>query len=124
MGRHPSRPFFFVRDGRSNSAKAGRLRATLFPSRRGLLDSLHLHPFASLAGLKHGIGHVICCQSIPKIGSCRRAILKPLHEVSNLMHKAVLVPELEARHPPVSAIGMVAVAHMDAPPAADLALIA
>ena len=58
------------------------------------------------------------------VGRGRLARGQVLQEVGHLVNKGVLVADLQARHPPVLHVGLVAVGDVDRPPAAQLALVA
>ena len=46
-----------------------------------------------------------------------------MEEIRNLMHEAVFITDLQARNPPFTHIGMIAIGDMDAAPAAEAAFV-
>src|SRR5688500_8271998 len=84
---------------------------------------LHFFPFLRAGGLQHGVGDVIGGEAILEVGCAALAAFKTLDELHHRVHEAVLVAELEAGHPPIPAIRMIAVGDVDALPSALLALV-
>src|ERR1051325_4896590 len=87
-------------------------------------SSPHLFPLLRLRRFQHGIAHVLRFQRIPEGGAGWFAFREALKEVGDLMNERVLVTDLQARHPPFAHVGMVAVADVDAAPAAQASFVA
>src|SRR6202012_433566 len=81
--------------------------------------SLNFFPLPGTGRLKNCIGYIICGEAI---GKRRRRVLFPaygLKKVRDLVDERVLIANLQARHPPVLHIRMIAVRNVHALPAAQ-----
>src|ERR1051325_7152133 len=94
-----------------------RRRAQLRPS----LDALDLRPLAGLRGTQDGIDDVIGGETVLEVGFGALAGFEALEEFMDLVDEAVFVTDLQAGHPPVLHVRMIAVADVDAAPAAHAA---
>ncbi len=88
------------------------------------LDVDHRLPLPGLGRVEYGVADGLRLQGVAERGSGRLAVVQVLEEVGDLMHKRVLIADLEARHPPVLHVRMIAIGDVDRPPAAEWAFVA
>src|SRR5437867_11411614 len=79
----------------------------------------HFLPLSALAGLEDGVAHVLCLQRVAERWAGRFAGLNSLEKIGDLVHKAVFVADLQAGHPPILHVRMIAIADMNGAPAAE-----
>src|SRR5688572_2429318 len=90
------------------------------PPRDSLTDR---HPLLRFGRLEDRVGDVVGGETIPEGRRQRLAAGGGLDEVRELVDERVLVADLQAGHPPVLHVGLIAVGDVDAAPAADAALV-
>ena len=92
---------------------------------RGLKSTLHdLLPSSFACRCKHGVGDIVRRQAVAEARPGHLAGAQPVQEVGHLVDEGVLVADLQAGHPPVLHVGMVAVGDVDRSPAAQRAFVA
>src|SRR5262245_60395489 len=80
-------------------------------------------PSTGLRGLKDRVGHVIGGEAVAERRRRALACRGGVEEIGELVDERVLVADLQAGHPPVLHIRMIAVGDVDAAPAAQLPLV-
>src|SRR5947199_5095291 len=88
------------------------------------LHLLHFLPLPALRRREHRVGDVVGGQAVLEIRFGRFAVREALEKVRDLVDEAVFVTDLQAGHPPVFHVVLVAVVHVDVAPAADAAFVA
>src|SRR5579863_990940 len=88
------------------------------PGRRNIL------PSSGFRGAENGICHILGCQGVPERRLRALTFAERDQEIRELMNEGVLVADLQSRHPPALHIGMIAIRHMNASPAAQARFIA
>ena len=81
-------------------------------------------PAAGLAGFEHGIANVLRFQGIAEGRTGWFAVFNALEEIGDLVDKAMFVANLQARHPPVLHVRLVAITDVNRAPATNFALVA
>src|SRR5262249_24566206 len=81
-------------------------------------------PTAHLGRVEDGVADRLRRQGLAERGAGGLTGGEVLEEVGHVVHEGVLVANLEARHPPVLHVGLVAVGNVDRPPAADDRVVA
>src|SRR5258708_6248859 len=87
------------------------------------IDFFDLLPSAALGGFEDGVGYVVGGEAVFEGWAGDFATAQALDKVRHLMHKAVLVADLQARDPPFVHIRMIAIGDMERPPAAHPAFV-
>src|SRR5438552_2661471 len=87
------------------------------------LFSAHLVPSPRPSRLEHRIAHILRFQRVTEGRAGRLAVGHTLQKVRHLVDKAVLIADLQPRHPPLTHVRMVAVAHVDRAPAAHATFV-
>jgi len=80
----------------------------------------HVGPLKTLRAGQYGVAHSLRIEGIAKGGASRLTRLQAFQEILDLVHKAMLVTNLQSCHPPVAHVRMVAVSHVNRPPAAHV----
>jgi len=79
---------------------------------------------AALGGSQNRVCDVVSRQTGAEVRRSGLTRLEPLNEVSGLVDESVLITNLQARHPPMFHIGMIAIGDVNRAPAARAAFIA
>src|SRR5262245_38904241 len=77
----------------------------------------NLLPLPALGRLQHGIGDVIGREAIPERRGNALPFYRRAGKIGELVNERVLVTDLEARHPPMLHVGMIAIGDVHAAPA-------
>src|SRR3954447_1227530 len=92
-------------------------------SRLQLRRVLHGLPLPRLRGGEHRIADVLRLERVAERGPARLVLGDRLDEIGDLVHEALGVADLQARHPPVLHVRLIAIRHVHTAPAADDALV-
>src|SRR5262245_15195116 len=85
----------------------------LLPCHRFGSDLRYVNPFLFARRGQHGVADVLCAQRVAEVRHRRFALRDALEELDELMHETVLVTDLQAGHPPVAHVRMLALADVD-----------
>src|SRR5690606_9174683 len=97
-----------IRRAANSRSPAWRRTGGLRTLRALLLDLFHVHPPALARGREHGVHHIVGREAVAEVRTRGLAGVEALEEVRDLMDEAVLVADLQAGHPPVLHVGLVA----------------
>ena len=81
-------------------------------------------PFLGSSGFQDGVADELSLEGVSKSGAGRFAFGDAVEEIGDLMNKTVLVTDLQAGHPPLAHVRMVAIGNMDSAPATEPAFVA
>src|SRR5688572_4136041 len=84
----------------------------------------HGLPLTGLGRFQHRVGDVVGRERVAEGRRCRVTAGETCEEIGGLVDEGMLVADLQAGHPPMAHIGMLAVADVDRAPAAQLAFVA
>src|SRR6218665_1678682 len=80
-------------------------------------------PGPVLAAGENRVADLLGLEGVPEGRAARLTLGRPFEEVPHVVHEAVLVADLQARHPPLVHVRVLAVGDVDRPPAAELSFV-